>query len=416
MNAQIAYIVTLAGFLFLPIAVVAPKGEVALLGLVAVVVLYQMVRGGTWRAVLRSRFLWLGLALVTFAAAISPRAVVPRDALELAGSLAAILVAATIAFHGARLDEGPRKNFAATAGAGFAFGCILLFVELYAGMPITHMAHYQLSNATRPEPVMLNPALSLLVIAAWPFAAAGQRFLAVVALAAAAVLVLTGEMVTARLALAAAGFVFLLVMWFRRPMVLALGTAAVLFVAAAPFLPQLLPTDRLQASVEDKRSSVEHRLCIWEFTAARILEKPLLGWGLDSSRSIPGGEVECVKNGPSLSLHPHNAALQVWLELGLLGAFALSAAIALAFRYVAGMPAGAPQAGAAASLAAALVIAFLSYGIWQNWWLAALALSAMTVRAALPGPARAPAPAKKPAPTALAQIPTAKVPAAFAKK
>ena len=81
--------------------------------------------------------------------------------------------------------------------------------------------------------------------------------------------------------------------------------------------------------------------------------------------------------------------------------------------------------GATAALVAALVFAFLSYGIWQNWWLATLALGAMTVRAALPGPAapaRAPAPAKKKPAAAdsggqpLAQVPTAKVPAALAKK
>lgn len=419
MNAQIASIVTFAGFLALPLAVMAPKGEVVLLGVSALVVLYAWVRGGAWRTLARARFLLLLLAVPALGAATAAWTVVPRDALELAGSLALLFVAAAVVMSGAKLDDAARQNFAATAGAGYGFGCILLLVEFYAGMPITHMMHYQVANAVQPELSMLNPALSVLVILVWPFAAAGQRFLAFVAITAAGILVLGGDMVTARLAMAAGAIAFLLVMWFGRATVLALGTAAVLFVATAPFLGQVRPTPEMQVTVDSMRGSVAHRLCIWEFTSARILEKPLLGWGLDSSRSIPGGEVECVEDGPSLSLHPHNAALQVWLELGVAGAFVLASLIALAFRFAAMLPGGTPQAGATASLVAALVTAFLSYGIWQNWWIAVLALGAMTVRAALPGPAPARAPAaRKPAAGAhpLAQVPTAKVPAALAKK
>src|SRR6185436_143672 len=105
------------------------------------------------------------------------------------------------------------------------------------------------------------------------------------------------------------------------------GVLAIAFVAFAPVLDEMVPFDRLMPEVAGLRSSVAHRLCIWQFVGARIAEKPLLGWGLDSSRSIPGGEVECVDEGPSISLHPHDAALQVWLELGIVGAFALAAVI-----------------------------------------------------------------------------------------
>ncbi len=106
-----------------------------------------------------------------------------------------------------------------------------------------------------------------------------------------------------------------------------------------------------------------------------------MGWGLDSSRSIPGGEVECVEDGPSLSLPPHNAALQVWLELRLFGAFALAALVAMAFRVVATLPPGMPIAGGAAVLVAALTTAALSYGIWQNWWVAVPWIAAALWRA-----------------------------------
>ena len=73
-----------------------------------------------------------------------------------------------------------------------------------------------------------------------------------------------------------------------------------------------------------------------------------------------------------LSLHTHNATLQIWLELGLAGAlFAGGLVIFLVnatvhHRHAAGL----------ALCLSALVIANLSYGIWQSWWLAGLWLIA----------------------------------------
>jgi O-antigen ligase len=76
-----------------------------------------------------------------------------------------------------------------------------------------------------------------------------------------------------------------------------------------------------------------------------------------------------------LPLHPHNGALQLWLELGLPGAV-LGGLLALLLGYAAGR-AGRP-AIAAAMLASGAVTAMLSFGLWQEWWVGAelLALAA----------------------------------------
>ncbi len=432
--------VTTAGFALLPFAVVGSKAEAVILALTGILLLYAAVREDKWRSILQSRLLWLFGGLVAYGLLTAPFAVVPGDALELSASLAGLFLALVIALDVVgRLEDPVKKAFAATAGSGYAFGCLLLAVEFFGGMPITHFLHYQGGKGPALEPVELNAALSVLAILVWPFAATGQRFLSVVALGAATVLVLQGEMVTARIALGLGGVAFVLVQWFGKYVVRLLGVLAVLFVAFAPVIDEMVPFDRIAPVAEGKMASVAHRLCIWQFVGDRIAEKPLFGWGLDSSRSIPGGQVDCVEDGPSLSLHPHDAALQVWLELGIVGAFVFASVIALAFRAAASMPAGMPMAGAAAAIVSALVLASLSYGIWQNWWIGALGLIAMTCRAAMPKPIAAPKPAPKPAPKkpapplpagaspqtappaaagpqALAQIPTAKVPAALAKK
>ena len=112
MNAQIATIVTLAGFVALPLAVVASKGEVVLLGIVALTVLYAWLRGGAWRALLRLRWLLLPLAVPALGLGTAAWAVVPGDALELAGSLTLLFLAAAIVVSGAKLEDAARQNFA----------------------------------------------------------------------------------------------------------------------------------------------------------------------------------------------------------------------------------------------------------------------------------------------------------------
>ncbi|MFC7608386.1 hypothetical protein [Teichococcus aestuarii] len=55
--------------------------------------------------------------------------------------------------------------------------------------------------------------------------------------------------------------------------------APLMFSAALPRLPAL---DAIPPSAA-------HRVLIWEFVLERIGERPLLGWGGESSRSLPGG-------------------------------------------------------------------------------------------------------------------------------
>ena len=118
----------------------------------------------------------------------------------------------------------------------------------------------------------------------------------------------------------------------------------------------------------------EARLDIWTYSAARVLEHPGLGWGLDASRLI-GGPV---------SLHTHNAALQVWLELGAVGA-ALFALIWVVVFEAIGKAAPADRAGAAACAGAAGATCHrrASFGVWQEWWLALAAVTAAVCSALL---------------------------------
>ncbi|TWB19047.1 O-antigen ligase [Nitrospirillum amazonense] len=131
--------------------------------------------------------------------------------------------------------------------------------------------------------------------------------------------------------------------------------------------------------------SFRHRVEIWDVAARRILEKPLVGWGLDSSRNIPDeGEVSKFHpESPIIPLHPHNIFLQVLLELGVVGSLLytwLGVGLAWGTRR---LPAYA-QATALAAIAATVAVGCFSYGVWQTWWLCGIMLAAGLLELNLP--------------------------------
>jgi O-antigen ligase len=151
----------------------------------------------------------------------------------------------------------------------------------------------------------------------------------------------------------------------------------VLFILTAPLtLAKLERVPGLVAAADSFKSSAGHRLLIWSFVGERIAERPLLGWGLDASRAIPGGNQEARLGQNWLSLHPHDAPLQVWLELGTPGAALFAALVGLFWLRLDRLVG--PRlyiAAAGGSLAAVLAPVFAAYGVWQEWWIGTLALA-----------------------------------------
>lgn len=114
----------------------------------------------------------------------------------------------------------------------------------------------------------------------------------------------------------------------------------------------------------DMEASWSARMSYWSHTIDWIFQHPLRGWGLDASRAM----------GSAISLHPHNGALQVWLELGLPGAVAASVFWALSIIRLARQGPDLEMSGVAGSTVAFLLFAWVNYGLWQQWWLAIGAL------------------------------------------
>ncbi|MDG2520405.1 O-antigen ligase family protein [Caulobacter segnis] len=139
-----------------------------------------------------------------------------------------------------------------------------------------------------------------------------------------------------------------------------------LYFLAAPWLVRLVPASGEGSALP---ASWAHRERIWRFVSDRILERPLLGHGLDASRGY----------GDQVPLHPHNSALQIWLELGLPGATLMVALCVWLVWRIGAVTDPLWRAAAGASLTAYAVIGALSFGVWQEWWLGLAAFAALFI-------------------------------------
>lgn len=166
---------------------------------------------------------------------------------------------------------------------------------------------------------------------------------------------------------------------------------SVLYLAAAPVLHGLvlnpervtITGDRLEKEYPWFPRSAYHRILIWNFTAGKILEAPVTGWGFDGSKHIPGNEQKLDKQESALPLHPHNGPLQIWLELGAVG---IIIAAIFCFLIISTIRQFHDRDGAretsSALFAAGFSVLCVSFGIWQSWWVAVLFLVAAFLIAA----------------------------------
>ncbi len=354
--------------------------------LVLAVVTHRRVRGA-WPWPRMGRPAWLAVALLGWCGVAMIWSPEPVRALQTIGGLAALLGLALMTARALAEEAAPRRLAFALAG-GLALGLALAAAD--------HASGNWLRLAVRGFPDMpaisfgLKPAVSLMVlllplVLAVPMAWALRGLLVAAGLAVALWLPADSAKIAALAGVAAAGLAMVLPR--AVPRLAALGFAA--FSLAAPLV---FAFGLSQApSLEPLPRSAAHRILIWDFVVDRIAEKPLLGWGMESSRAIPGGSenfapetlVEYGLTSPEarhwfgvpaarrLPLHTHNAALQIWLELGLVGALlgaALGAAALLA--------AGASPAGFGMAVSA-VVTWQLSFGVWQPWWVASVLLAAV---------------------------------------
>jgi exopolysaccharide production protein ExoQ len=276
---------------------------------------------------------------------------------------------------GASLVAAPRRLVFLLL-IGMMLGIAMVAIELATAGGLSSLVSdrayrpTQLNQASISFALLVLPATTLLI-------SLGQPIFATLLVAVTAVTVYELAGTAAKLVMLA-GLAMGLLLYRARPTVagIALAISVVAIIAAPLTFARLEWLPGLGETADSFKISVGHRLLIWSFAGDRIAERPLTGWGLDASRAIPGGDDPIRPGEPWMPLHPHNAALQVWLELGAPGAVLFALLVA----FVWGVLARAEwpplfAAGAGGSLTIAFVGCFGTYGIWQEWWLGTLSLS-----------------------------------------
>ena len=224
-----------------------------------------------------------------------------------------------------------------------------------------------------------------------------------VAIAAAALAVLLSGNGASAIALGAGIAAAMVVFWLGRRAVVVLSVLLPLIFLAMPVVLQKADAPAfIKGQGWTLDHSAAHRLIIWRYVFGKIEERPVLGWGLHASRILPDRNAR-VFGDPRyadvldltdftadakielMPMHPHNATLQIWLELGAFGLILYGILYGLVLfamsRVVRSRIARAAGAGA---IVAVFVIGQLSFNVWQSWWLIAQFLAAAFFLFAIP--------------------------------
>lgn len=395
-------VLPVTAFILPPLGVLAPLGAAPLLIVAAIAALAVDGRRIWARLGATATLIGLLAALAAWGTLSALWSIIPEHSAFEGVRFLGVSACGIVLLSEGENAEGAERTVAYALLAGAILALALLAIERFGGEPIRHWwlgvppSHY--------EPLAhYDRGMTILVLLMAPIAVSESAgwlrmvFIATI-VGMAAVMTSAASLLAAIVGLA----VFGVAHW--APRFAAAGMIAGI-VALGIAIPVATPSYSTVLTLHERAPWIKwsgiHRLLIWRFVADRVAERPLLGWGMDSSRAIPGGKTNFNTVLPTLHypggaqrlpLHPHDAALQWQLELGVPGLL-LGLTIVAWVLYAIGWRARFSEHERAVALglaAAALVIGLLSFGIWQSWWLSTLWLVA-SVYAACRGPESAPA-------------------------
>lgn len=190
-----------------------------------------------------------------------------------------------------------------------------------------------------------------------------------------------GDSQAGSLGILAGSVVLVLTLW--RPVfgLVALIALLVAVVVMPVAITMWLYPDGVPTLLEVLPRSFVHRLEIWSLTIEAIGQRPWLGWGLEASRSlvIDDRSTLLFQDVAKIPLHPHNAFLQIQLDLGVIGSALAIVTIGLILRFLWAAPRLTRASGFAAMAGAGTVYGF-AVGVWQEWWIILLFFVAAMLR------------------------------------
>ncbi|WP_147080689.1 O-antigen ligase family protein [Methylobacterium haplocladii] len=278
------------------------------------------------------------------------------------------------------------------AAIALALACLFVIASLRLGMAPQRLL------GQRDALFVLNRPVLTFVLVAGPLAsyfavARHRRIVAAALLLLAAAAILSSVSGAAAMGLIA-GLAMAALAWVlpKRFGLAIVGTGLALALALAPVEGDILARSMPEAiHTRLEHSSSRARVAIAQSFGAAVAADPWRGAGYGTGPrfpEVPAAQALEPEMREMLAVgHPHNSFLQVWAELGVVGAILAAAVLFLTLRGVAVLP-KAPFAAAMGLIAAAAAIAFVEHGAWQAWWTAGLGTAITWLRASLARPPR----------------------------
>ena len=394
------HILGVSAFLFVPMATLLARGIAPLFVVAALgVLLTGLIKKRSVTVALGPVLFFLaafaGWALLTWFWSITP-----SETLKTGMSLAATFFCAAVLFSAAGgLSEKEDRIFRNALILGGVIGFLLIAFEFASNAWVSRFFYglrgKYLFLIEGRHTAVLNAGLAATALYIGPWSlAVWKRFsrpVAATGIAFGTGLLLLGQTDAVVLSIVAGAVVGALTFFFTRGMPRILAVVIALGVLAAPAIPSLIPSPLgAGQSLPFLSPSGMHRVVIWQNTVKHIRENPVLGGGFDTARALYGvkdkvkyfsskdtGEVTWSANYEPIPLHPHNGFLQVWLELGAIGAVILLGLLLAVIRAIDRFVPGRVNRAASLGMATVwLTIASLSFGAWQSWWLTSVLLAA----------------------------------------
>ncbi|CAO4154550.1 hypothetical protein GPNCGGLF_LOCUS4431 [Methylorubrum aminovorans] len=293
------------------------------------------------------------------------------------------LIAASIL---ARLAPARLPGWALPLGAGLlAAACLTIVASLALDLAP------QVWLGQRVALFMFNRPLLTVLLLAGPLATflalRGHRLASGALLAVAALAILRSISGAAALGLFAGGVMFAVGRLLPRSVALwlaalVLGLAFALAPVEGDILHRLMPE---AAHERLTQSSSRARVAIAQSFGAALAQAPWIGSGYGMGlrfAEVPAAQALEPEMRAMLAVgHPHNTFLQIWSELGLVGALLGALVAFLALRAASALP-RLLFASALGLLGAAVAVMFVEHGAWQGWWTAGLGAAITWLRAA----------------------------------
>lgn len=385
----------LALFLIPGFGLYLPNGLVVVLSVYTLASLLESLKTRRWPR-LTGIFIWLLPALATWAAISANWALNANLALQGATQIAGLAVITVLLLSRSTAMAPKDQDRAVKAYLfGVMVATVMLLVDSATNMrlvgwfrayDITDPLQFELAQRSLNRGIaLLGLYMPITLLLAWRCSCRYWRWPGLASALIAAILCLSWGKDAVLLSFLAAGLFGALALLPNRSgrMLLVAGFTMILF--ASPLVAGLLPSSpqTIWEEFRDWPPSLQHRMFIWNFTSGKITEHPIRGWGMNSAKIIPGGDKDySVGSGQgelqwrALPLHPHNAILQWWLELGLIGTLLAGGMVIATILAIWRMHERITRVTAAACLGSAMTISLLSYGAWQSWWLAGIIIVA----------------------------------------